>query len=679
MKKTPKSSIDLKKRIQEGRARLADTKVKLKEHFVGLDTIIDQVIDNLETWYLMPEAVTRPVIINLWGMTGVGKTDLVRKLAKFLGFEDRFFEMQLSHGNGSASYKEKNIASALDESNLEQGEPGILLLDEVQRFRAIDERGMELHDLKYQDIWMLLSDGKFTTTVRKNEILSMIMEHEYSKDYRASYPDKNNDLNKQTKGRKYHDSFESSRDFKRLLKLDEPVVDIMTWPMDKRVKIALQSLEDKSAFESEDYTKLLIVISGNIDEAYEMADEVANGDVDADIFHEQSRSINIVDIKNALSRRFKPEHISRFGNTHIIYPSLSRSSYEEIISRHVGSFVKYIQAKHGLNLKLEKSVFDFLYKNGVFPTQGVRPVFTTCASYIENVIPRILLEAVEREEMNVVAYYRTGDLIINFGDTWVNSIVIPWRGAMDKIRDSRNEDVKTVVSVHETGHAIIYALLFGYIPSQVLSATTGFGGVTCIANNTFLSRKTLLDRIAMGMAGSVAEELIFGKPMLSAGSESDIASATDIAVKAVKELGMYGSASLVMSAMQAGSRRVNTDNSPKLDAIIEKMIVKQRKRVADILSKRLPLVKEVADIMISEGHIRPERLQAILATHGVEADLLGTSEMIIEDYQGSYEKFKTRIEKKKVSAPRIVQQKLKKGIPIGNMLAPRNDDDDDNY
>lgn len=34
----------------------------------------------MRVWALIPEALTRPVIINLWAMTGVGKTDLVRHL-----------------------------------------------------------------------------------------------------------------------------------------------------------------------------------------------------------------------------------------------------------------------------------------------------------------------------------------------------------------------------------------------------------------------------------------------------------------------------------------------------------------------------------------------------------------------------------------------------------------------
>jgi ATP-dependent Clp protease ATP-binding subunit ClpA len=68
-----------------------------------------------------------------------------------------------------------------------------------------------------------------------------------------------------------------------------------------------------------------------------MADQTEESDTDADIFHKHSLRINLIEIKDALKSRFKPEQIARFGNTHVIYPALSRSSYETIIRRKVGT------------------------------------------------------------------------------------------------------------------------------------------------------------------------------------------------------------------------------------------------------------------------------------------------------------------------------------------------------
>jgi ATP-dependent Clp protease ATP-binding subunit ClpA len=70
------------KRIKSRRKALQKIAKELKGDFVGLDEIIDEIIRNIEVWYVMPEVITRPVIVNLWGMTGVGKTDLVRRLVR---------------------------------------------------------------------------------------------------------------------------------------------------------------------------------------------------------------------------------------------------------------------------------------------------------------------------------------------------------------------------------------------------------------------------------------------------------------------------------------------------------------------------------------------------------------------------------------------------------------------
>ncbi|MFN8029777.1 MAG: hypothetical protein U0Q10_14425 [Dermatophilaceae bacterium] len=40
-------------------------------------------------WFVAPELLSRPVIVNLWDMTGVGKTDLVRRLVRALDLADR--------------------------------------------------------------------------------------------------------------------------------------------------------------------------------------------------------------------------------------------------------------------------------------------------------------------------------------------------------------------------------------------------------------------------------------------------------------------------------------------------------------------------------------------------------------------------------------------------------------
>ena len=80
-------------RIEKRTKELEIVKTKLKEKFIGIDNVIDKVINNISLWYLTPEFQFRPLIISLWGITGVGKTDLVRTLVKYLNFTDKFIEI----------------------------------------------------------------------------------------------------------------------------------------------------------------------------------------------------------------------------------------------------------------------------------------------------------------------------------------------------------------------------------------------------------------------------------------------------------------------------------------------------------------------------------------------------------------------------------------------------------
>ena len=79
----PKININLEE-INTKKQRLENIKIELKREFIGIDYIIEELVDYIQIWYLMPEILTRPIIVNLWGMTGVGKTDLIRKLVSKL-------------------------------------------------------------------------------------------------------------------------------------------------------------------------------------------------------------------------------------------------------------------------------------------------------------------------------------------------------------------------------------------------------------------------------------------------------------------------------------------------------------------------------------------------------------------------------------------------------------------
>ena len=104
------SILDLKdhnaliKRIKERKLQLKNAQKELEKHFVGISDQITAIFSALEAWFCLPELLCgRPTIICLFGSTGVGKTDLVRRLVKALNYTDKYCEIELSSKNSGCS------------------------------------------------------------------------------------------------------------------------------------------------------------------------------------------------------------------------------------------------------------------------------------------------------------------------------------------------------------------------------------------------------------------------------------------------------------------------------------------------------------------------------------------------------------------------------------------------
>ena len=100
---------------------LAAAAAQLKAELVGIDDVIDRVIDAVRAWYVLPQLISRPVIVCLWGLTGTGKTQLTRRLAQLLGFYDRFVEVQMDGFSHGASYRSSSISGMLADSGIHDG------------------------------------------------------------------------------------------------------------------------------------------------------------------------------------------------------------------------------------------------------------------------------------------------------------------------------------------------------------------------------------------------------------------------------------------------------------------------------------------------------------------------------------------------------------------------------
>ena len=114
--------------LNEKKGRLEAARIALKARFFGIDAIIDQVLAGINSWYFFPEYQNRPLLINLWGMTGVGKSDLVKNLVELLGLESNFYGFDCGEIVGQNANLVRNVLAPLNE--LRPTEPQVLFFDE---------------------------------------------------------------------------------------------------------------------------------------------------------------------------------------------------------------------------------------------------------------------------------------------------------------------------------------------------------------------------------------------------------------------------------------------------------------------------------------------------------------------------------------------------------------------
>lgn len=640
-----------KESINEKRETLLKAGENLKKQFVGLDNIIDKIIGLIEVWYIIPDLLSTPLIINLWGMTGVGKTDLVRKLVKELNFEEKFLEVQLNTDSSNITLQEEIM-----DTNITPDSQGIILLDEIQRFRTLDEEHKLNRNINYSDIWELLSDGSFSSSSKEiHELQMYLLSLFYNKDWNDYYKTNQNEddedncvgsvLNKEMlNGRRFTSNSWDAKKFREVVKIDETIEEIMKFDPETRISIIEDRIKKlKAKKEVTKYKKLLIFISGNIDEAYKMADNIADIDTDADIIHERTKSINILTIKHNLANRFAPEQISRLGNNHIIYLSLSKQNFKDLISIKLKSISKKFYELTKIKINFNKSINEVIYSNGVFPVQGVRPVFSTINSLVENSLPEFLLKAIEYniKEINITTDKLLNLIVCHYNKN--NEKIIHSRNVkfeIDKIRKKTTENCNALTTVHEIGHAVAYMLLFNTVPKQICSSSVGVDNGAFIVSHKFIpSKENLLNYVKVLLAGKVAEELVFGKHNSTSGASNDIQCATEIVTSMVRNNGMIDSFNGTILPITC--THVYMTNVEDTNEKINKILEEEKLRIMTQLKSKLKFIKLLLKEVLERKCILADEIFEIVSKTNEVPDLklIPFDEGIEANYEEMMNKF----------------------------------------
>lgn len=650
---------------------IVDNAIKvLKEEFVGIDKQIDEIMDNVRTWYLYPKLQTRPLVVSIWGLSGTGKTCVVKRISELLNIEKDYVYWNFASINENSSWE---IENQIEEELSNESSNRMFVYDEFQYAATINPNNGEERDNKsgLKPFWELLDSGllhkrsdfwsvrtpfkildymlkinmkchmeiKNGVWVNAQKCLEDFRPYDIQK-FREVFVfdiDTNNikvgKIDKNLNPQKDSSTVEGEMDaslvgeeneeilpffiresyLDKIITLHDTVCGGISDKLETYHKLEGMNCEEIIEFIAEVYENArkgydlkfndsIIFVIGNLDEAYQISFDV-NPDMSPDQFRKITEKISVVDIKDALKKRFRNEQIARLGNIHVIYPSFSKKNFEDIIQLSLNNYEKEVYNLTGYHLKFEDSIKKIIYDEGVYPTHGTRPIFSTIYEIVKSRLPEIIRQICEKnikDDVSYITYSFDDNNDIVFGKCYNENgneiCVVDFKNVklrLKKLRDSDgNDDQQALCALHESGHFVMYAKLFGKLPEKLVSRTAetdtgGFLMEDIDDSKKRISKKDMLKRIQVLLGGYVAEKIYLGEEM-TIGAQSDLREATIIASKMIRKYGM-GMSSCVSTYVRGSGEDpfgylVNEDNQHYINENIKAIISQAEEDVRKTLT-----------------------------------------------------------------------------------------------
>ena len=184
---------------------------------------------------------------------------------------------------------------------------------------------------------------------------------------------------------------------------------------------------------------------------------------------------------------------------------------------------------------------------------------------------------------------------------------------------------KHIVSVHETGHAVVAkALPTGDVVHRISIVSRGMAlgyNVQLPEKDKYLQRKTeLLNRISSLLGGRAAEEIIIGE--ISTGATNDLEKATDIARKMVRAYGMsdklgpltFGKENeLIFLGKELGEERNYSEKTADLiDAEVKKIVESCYEKAKKVIKNQIEVINLITNTLIKKETLQGEELKKFL-------------------------------------------------------------------
>jgi cell division protease FtsH len=188
-----------------------------------------------------------------------------------------------------------------------------------------------------------------------------------------------------------------------------------------------------------------------------------------------------------------------------------------------------------------------------------------------------------------------------------------------------DDEEKKLTAYHEAGHALVQAVLDdGHMPVHkvtIIPRGHSLGSTMFIPKKDILTHamKRMLNQIAMGLGGRIAEELVMGD--VSSGAAGDIKQVTKIARHMVCDWGMsplgmiaYGESSdtVFLGREITRSQTYSEETARKIDGEVYRIVDEQYQRSKEIITSRREVLDKIAAALLEHETIEGKHVLEVL-------------------------------------------------------------------
>jgi cell division protease FtsH len=187
-------------------------------------------------------------------------------------------------------------------------------------------------------------------------------------------------------------------------------------------------------------------------------------------------------------------------------------------------------------------------------------------------------------------------------------------------RQIMGEEERRATAYHEAGHALVGLSLPGVtVPAKVSIVPRGraLGFVLQSDHDEYgtLSRSKLINQMAMGLAGRVAEQLVTGEP--NSGASSDLAKVSRIARRMICE---YGMSEALGGVAFPDERRADFSGLPgfseeimrQIDLEVRRLVDEAHEQARQVVAGSQEVLGRIAEALLERETLSAEELEALV-------------------------------------------------------------------